>query len=239
VVAGGEGLRVYKTRRFLRLELLPSHSRDKGTVGIRVPGLFVVIDNTRIHVSQISQPQCSRCTSKAHPTAPAAASTYSPPSASLPAPATPRPPSRHCRRPGASSSPGRCCCCCTLQLTACPPREPGLDAPATSRFGHRAGGPYSRPCCPHVQWPGCPTGCPWPGAHSRAAVHHCRGGHRSNSSVSFSLASLQHLLTNDFLLRNIVATVNLACRLDLKTIAMHARNAEYNPKVSPSPCRDA
>lgn len=31
--------------------------------------------------------------------------------------------------------------------------------------------------------------------------------------------------------RNIVATVNLDCRLDLKTIALHARNAEYNPKV--------
>ncbi|KPI35858.1 TATA-box-binding protein [Cyphellophora attinorum] len=29
---------------------------------------------------------------------------------------------------------------------------------------------------------------------------------------------------------NIVATVNLDCRLDLKTIALHARNAEYNPK---------
>ena len=34
--------------------------------------------------------------------------------------------------------------------------------------------------------------------------------------------------------RNIVATVNLDCRLDLKTIALHARNAEYNPKVCPS-----
>ncbi|CAK7219072.1 TATA-binding protein (TBP) [Sporothrix eucalyptigena] len=31
-------------------------------------------------------------------------------------------------------------------------------------------------------------------------------------------------------LQNIVATVNLDCRLDLKTIALHARNAEYNPK---------
>ena len=37
------------------------------------------------------------------------------------------------------------------------------------------------------------------------------------------------------LLRNIVATVNLDCRLDLKTIALHARNAEYNPKVRPTP----
>lgn len=31
-------------------------------------------------------------------------------------------------------------------------------------------------------------------------------------------------------LQNIVCTVNLGCRLDLKKIAMHARNAEYNPK---------
>ena len=28
-----------------------------------------------------------------------------------------------------------------------------------------------------------------------------------------------------------VATVNLECKLDLKNIALHARNAEYNPKV--------
>jgi TATA-box binding protein (TBP) (component of TFIID and TFIIIB) len=41
-------------------------------------------------------------------------------------------------------------------------------------------------------------------------------------------------VVNVFLQRNIVATVNLDCRLDLKTIALHARNAEYNPKV-PSP----
>ncbi|KAF2876593.1 TATA-box binding protein, partial [Massariosphaeria phaeospora] len=32
------------------------------------------------------------------------------------------------------------------------------------------------------------------------------------------------------ILQNIVATVNLATRLDLKTIALHARNAEYNPE---------
>ncbi|XP_029114464.1 TATA box-binding protein-like 2 isoform X1 [Scleropages formosus] len=31
-------------------------------------------------------------------------------------------------------------------------------------------------------------------------------------------------------LQNIVSTVNLACPLDLKSIALHARNAEYNPK---------
>ncbi|KAI1781641.1 hypothetical protein LXA43DRAFT_1160199 [Ganoderma leucocontextum] len=31
-------------------------------------------------------------------------------------------------------------------------------------------------------------------------------------------------------LHNIVAMINLNCLLDLKTIALHARNAEYNPK---------
>eukprot|EP00884_Botryococcus_braunii_P022481 jgi/Botrbrau1/8917/Bobra.0148s0031.1 len=31
-------------------------------------------------------------------------------------------------------------------------------------------------------------------------------------------------------LQNVVATVNLGCKLDLKHIAMQARNAEYNPK---------
>ena len=35
--------------------------------------------------------------------------------------------------------------------------------------------------------------------------------------------------------RNIVATVNLDCRLDLKTIALHARNAEV--RVEPVPER--
>ncbi|CAJ1933940.1 unnamed protein product [Sphenostylis stenocarpa] len=31
--------------------------------------------------------------------------------------------------------------------------------------------------------------------------------------------------------RNIVSTVKLDCKLDLKTIALQARNAEYNPKA--------
>ena len=37
--------------------------------------------------------------------------------------------------------------------------------------------------------------------------------------------------------RNIVATVNLDCWLDLKTIALHTCNAEYNPKVCPFDCQ--
>lgn len=32
-------------------------------------------------------------------------------------------------------------------------------------------------------------------------------------------------------LQNLVATVNMGCQLELKTIALSARNAEYNPKV--------
>ena len=32
-----------------------------------------------------------------------------------------------------------------------------------------------------------------------------------------------------------MATVNLDCKLDLKTIAFHARNVEYNPKVRRNP----
>lgn len=32
------------------------------------------------------------------------------------------------------------------------------------------------------------------------------------------------------MVENIVSTVNLGCKLDLKKIALHARNAEYNPK---------
>ena len=52
--------------------------------------------------------------------------------------------------------------------------------------------------------------------------------------------SLEALLSKFFtklyaICRNIVATVNLDCRLDLKTIALHARNAEYNPKASSTP----
>ena len=38
-------------------------------------------------------------------------------------------------------------------------------------------------------------------------------------------------------LRNLVATVNLDCKLDLKTITLHARNAEYNPKARGCSCR--
>lgn len=42
--------------------------------------------------------------------------------------------------------------------------------------------------------------------------------------------SLERDLALRPVLQNIVSTVNLKCKLDLKSIAMRARNAEYNPK---------
>lgn len=43
--------------------------------------------------------------------------------------------------------------------------------------------------------------------------------------------SCTHINLRLVVYRNIVSTVNLACPLDLKAIALQARNAEYNPKV--------
>jgi transcription initiation factor TFIID TATA-box-binding protein len=42
--------------------------------------------------------------------------------------------------------------------------------------------------------------------------------------------SILFIFSFDFIYRNIVSTVNLGCQLDLKRIALQARNAEYNPK---------
>lgn len=52
----------------------------------------------------------------------------------------------------------------------------------------------------------------------------------AGSSTSTEVDLLKHPSGLVPTLHNIVATVNLECRLDLKTIALHARNAEYNPK---------
>ncbi|CEP63059.1 TATA-binding protein LALA0_S07e01486g [Lachancea lanzarotensis] len=55
----------------------------------------------------------------------------------------------------------------------------------------------------------------------------------SNGGVSKAEDDESHSATTSGIvptLQNIVATVNLDCRLDLKTVALHARNAEYNPK---------
>lgn len=55
----------------------------------------------------------------------------------------------------------------------------------------------------------------------------------SSSSIRYARLSNPLGLTNTGvvpILQNIVATVNLETKLDLKEIALKARNAEYNPK---------
>ncbi|KAJ0801221.1 putative TATA-box binding protein [Helianthus annuus] len=47
------------------------------------------------------------------------------------------------------------------------------------------------------------------------------------SFLSYHIAKNQVVICT---YRNIVSTVNLDCKLDLKAIALQARNAEYNPK---------
>lgn len=66
-----------------------------------------------------------------------------------------------------------------------------------------------------------------------AVVSNSLGGSGPNDEATLSQALGQVEENSSGLqptLQNIVATVNLDCRLDLKTIALHARNAEYNPK---------
>ena len=49
------------------------------------------------------------------------------------------------------------------------------------------------------------------------------------SSASTANQSSSSMI-NKPILQNIVSTVNLCCRLDLKKIALNARNTEFNPK---------
>jgi len=49
-------------------------------------------------------------------------------------------------------------------------------------------------------------------------------------SVAVFLVNVILQVYLSYVCRNIVCTVNLGCKLDLKKIALHARNAEYNPK---------
>jgi len=77
-----------------------------------------------------------------------------------------------------------------------------------------------------------------PGAHPAHPAHeqHQVGGNATNGNgvTPATPAATPGATTGGSgivpTLQNIVATVNLDCRLDLKTIALHARNAEYNPK---------
>lgn len=52
----------------------------------------------------------------------------------------------------------------------------------------------------------------------------------SSSTPKIGLTRLLEFIQSHSRFRNIVSTVNLCCKLDLKKIALHARNAEYNPK---------
>ena len=69
-------------------------------------------------------------------------------------------------------------------------------------------------------------------AHSLALLTSGRSSNHYPSAMSAPLAlGQQHITAVEGIvptLQNIVATVNLDCRLNLKTIALHARNAEYN-----------
>jgi transcription initiation factor TFIID TATA-box-binding protein len=70
------------------------------------------------------------------------------------------------------------------------------------------------------------------GAGSRAGPSSAGGGGASASATPAPIDRTQHPSGIVPQLQNVVATVNFGVPLDLKTIALHARNAEYNPKVS-------
>lgn len=64
-----------------------------------------------------------------------------------------------------------------------------------------------------------------------SAGEEAKGGKAGGAATSEAEQALRAQDLPLPVLQNIVATVNLDVRLDLKTIALHARNAEYNPKV--------
>ncbi|KAA6423517.1 MAG: TATA-box-binding 1 [Trebouxia sp. A1-2] len=63
-------------------------------------------------------------------------------------------------------------------------------------------------------------------AQAQPSGHEVAATQSSDASIDWSKHPSGIIPT----LQNIVATVNLSCKLDLKTIALKARNAEYNPK---------
>ena len=89
-----------------------------------------------------------------------------------------------------------------------------------------------------ISWVAAPMSSPSPvtaPAVSPVAGQHVKGIYWSIWLNGYDLTQ-RHRTTIRFC-RNIVMTVNLDCRLDLKTIALHARNAKYNPKVCPFNCQ--
>ncbi|KAG5440844.1 hypothetical protein PCK2_000143 [Pneumocystis canis] len=74
------------------------------------------------------------------------------------------------------------------------------------------------------------SGAMYTGVQNEKGIEHGMAVAPSNPSSMSTFVGVSGIVPT---LQNIVATVNLDCRLDLKTIALHARNAEYNPKVIP------
>ena len=76
-----------------------------------------------------------------------------------------------------------------------------------------------------------------PGLHSVGAILPSAGsvGYHSSPATPHSVPSPAMFTAESQgivpVLQNIVSTVTLGCKLDLKKIALSARNAEYNPKV--------
>ena len=108
----------------------------------------------------------------------------------------------------------------------------GLALPTSS-----SSNPYLAPPPPTLSLPGPSTSTP-PSQTPAQPTNDAVAGPTTQSIVPATPAPLtleqQHITAVEGIvptLQNIVATVNLDCRLDLKTIALHARNAEYNPKV--------
>ncbi|KAJ3928519.1 MAG: TBP-domain-containing protein [Lentinula lateritia] len=109
------------------------------------------------------------------------------------------------------------------------PTNPAGPSPLSNSFqpSLQASHPQTNPVLAQSQTPPSTVGSP-----SNAVA-----GPSTPSAVPATPAPLtleqQHITAVEGIvptLQNIVATVNLDCRLDLKTIALHARNAEYNPK---------
>ena len=111
----------------------------------------------------------------------------------------------------------------------------GLALPSSSSSS--SSNPYLAPPAPTLSLPG-PSTSATPSQAPTQSTTDAVTGSTTQTIVPATPAPLtleqQHITAVEGIvptLQNIVATVNLDCRLDLKTIALHARNAEYNPKV--------
>jgi len=125
---------------------------------------------------------------------------------------------------------------------ALPSNNPYLSQPSTSGLALPGASPLSQSHAQAQPQASPSTQQPAPKASPAALVNgNAVAGPSTSSSPAAPVAPTpapltleqQHITAVEGIvptLQNIVATVNLDCRLDLKTIALHARNAEYNPK---------